>query len=74
MREEGERGLGSISGAEGSEEEREGRGAMLCGVGRRHSGYSFSKRSIMRERVESRNWRRPGGRGSVSYCWVRGKD
>lgn len=27
----------------------------VVGGARRHSGYSFSKRSIMRERVESRN-------------------
>ena len=29
-----------------------------CGLGRRVSGYSFSKRSIIRSRVESRKRRR----------------
>jgi len=31
----------------------------VAGLGRRVSGYSFSNRSIIRSRVESRNFRRP---------------
>ena len=37
------------------------------GFGRRVSGYSFSKRSIMPSRVVSRNWRRPS-RSNVSFA------
>lgn len=37
------------------EEAIEGSPVAVKGLGRRHSGNSFSKRSMMRSRVESRN-------------------
>lgn len=64
-------GVGWMSEEVMASEERGDVGVVVVGgFGRRVSGYSFSKRSIMPSRVESRNWRRPGRTMMMLVRWI----